>query len=914
MEFGSTLFEGATPFDILMRDEFSDMNLVIGTNIIAVHQLVLASHSSFLHQILGEHNKHLLRGDEGVDRKCLQLLDKTSLILPDFSLESVTKMVHFLYSGELVSDFHGLQELKILSQNLQLPSLILHVEELLARLSLNAGEEVTEADIIFNNCEDINNASFITLSGLETLVEGEMIVGEEMVVAEHLSLPDTCPDLETPIQSPEGMNSNIDEVQTIDMTAISEGGHIKCDLCDVSSNDIEYLKKHQKAEHSSIEIEKCDGFVFTCSDCDFYSEDKVTFTEHLNNYHTENNFKCDSCDKSFSSKSKLEEHKVMHPGEKSFICKTCGKRFSRAYHLKVHDRQHTGERPYKCDQCKRTFMDSSALRGHIKTHATDKPNICKICDRGFKDRANLRQHEATHRSERPYKCETCGQAFTFKRNMLRHSEMHKKKPLSIEHTIYKCDFCIKIFSSQKELIDHNQQEHPDTVLTETNANNFVFKCVHQKCQRVFPTEALYLSHVELVHDADDKGDKEENFVPGLEDGPFSCQFCGVQFVNIKTLRQHLKTFHANIGGFQCGLCNKKFKSECDMKSHMKDHNDKRRKYVCDYCSKAWEKPSDLVKHIRVHTGEKPFKCEFEGCDKRFSDKSLFLKHSRIHNGSDTSMYVCGVCDKKFQLQGNLEKHMKTHTSPSYACSACGKKFYCEVSLGAHINLHKGVNPYSCHFCGKEFIHLSDLKKHERTHTGIKPFNCEFCKRQFSDKSSLKKHERRHLKVSSNEQFLCFGCGKNFLKEEAFFKHATMFCSGSHKNKKCFGKPKDVPDNFPPGATLRCLNCKVTLQGKEDFANHLTKENCKGPLYARISGDSTTGALPEMAPEPSDKVKAVASLTKFVNIMPLRKPEEPNVMKAISHLTEVIQTIKSPRQELNYNTNVQSSGEEKENLL
>ena len=142
----------------------------------------------------------------------------------------------------------------------------------------------------------------------------------------------------------------------------------------------------------------------------------------------------------------------------------------------------------------------------------------------------------------------------------------------------------------------------------------------------------------------------------------------------------------------------------------------------------------------------------------------------------------------------------------------------------------------------------------------------------------------------------------------------MFCSGSHKNKKCFGKPKDVPDNFPPGATLRCLNCKVTLQGKEDFANHLTKENCKGPLYARISGDSTTGALPEMAPEPSDKVKAVASLTKFVNIMPLRKPEEPNVMKAISHLTEVIQTIKSPRQELNYNTNLQSSGEEKENLL
>ena len=91
MVLRSTMFEGVTPFDILMRDEYSDMNLVIGVNIIAVHQLVLASHSSFLHKVLVDHNKHFLREAANGIQDSLQLLDKTSLILPDASLESVTK-------------------------------------------------------------------------------------------------------------------------------------------------------------------------------------------------------------------------------------------------------------------------------------------------------------------------------------------------------------------------------------------------------------------------------------------------------------------------------------------------------------------------------------------------------------------------------------------------------------------------------------------------------------------------------------------------------------------------------------------------------------------------------------------------------------------------------------------------------
>jgi hypothetical protein len=46
--FSSSIFDSVTPFSVLMVEELSDLNLVIGSHIIAVHQLVLAAHSQLL--------------------------------------------------------------------------------------------------------------------------------------------------------------------------------------------------------------------------------------------------------------------------------------------------------------------------------------------------------------------------------------------------------------------------------------------------------------------------------------------------------------------------------------------------------------------------------------------------------------------------------------------------------------------------------------------------------------------------------------------------------------------------------------------------------------------------------------------------------------------------------------------------
>ena len=60
------------------------------------------------------------------------------------------------------------------------------------------------------------------------------------------------------------------------------------------------------------------------------------------------------------------------------------------------------------------------------------------------------------------------------------------------------------------------------------------------------------------------------------------------------------------------------------------------------------------------SGEKPFKCEFEGCDRRFANSSDRKKHSHVHTSDKP--YNCKMrgCDKSYTHPSSLRKHMKVH--------------------------------------------------------------------------------------------------------------------------------------------------------------------------------------------------------------------------------------------------------------
>lgn len=55
-----------------------------------------------------------------------------------------------------------------------------------------------------------------------------------------------------------------------------------------------------------------------------------------------------------------------------------------------------------------------------------------------------------------------------------------------------------------------------------------------------------------------------------------------------------------------------------------------KKHVCEICGKRFTRPSSLQTHSYSHTGEKPFKCDYDGCGRNFSVVSNLRRHKKIH--------------------------------------------------------------------------------------------------------------------------------------------------------------------------------------------------------------------------------------------------------------------------------------------
>ncbi|XP_029412139.1 zinc finger protein 143 [Nannospalax galili] len=244
-------------------------------------------------------------------------------------------------------------------------------------------------------------------------------------------------------------------------------------------------------------------------------------------------------------------------------------------------------------------------------------------------------------------------------------------------------------------------------------------------------------------------------------------------------------------------------------------------FRCKYdgCGKLYTTAHHLKVHERSHTGDRPYQCEHSGCGKAFATGYGLKSHFRTHTGEKP--YRCSEdnCTKSFKTSGDLQKHIRTHTGERpFKCpiEGCGRSFTTSNIRKVHIRTHTGERPYYCTEpgCGRAFASATNYKNHVRIHTGEKPYVCTVpgCDKRFTEYSSLYKH---HVVHTHSKPYNCNHCGKTYKQISTLAMHKRT----AHNDTEPIEEEQEAFFEPPPECTI--LQVNISQADMQAIGNTIT---------------------------------------------------------------------------------------------
>ena len=549
-----------------------------------------------------------------------------------------------------------------------------------------------------------------------------------------------------------------------------------------------------------------------------------------------------------------------------------------------------------CDVCGGKFHNKNAISTHIRLKhlkvskdqsiESEKLIACKYCGLSFNKKNTSRHLEVVHRMNKnietdqrdvgSFDCRICYRPFLRQSSLRSHIEKvhgdNLETMAQVENckVVWNCSDCDSIYLKKNELIKHcekNHSKHPnemDGLKRSLKSKNLI--C--DTCGNI-SSNAFESSLHSLYYHADDDDDDDDV----RNDNEIDCLGCDKKFIDGKSLKIHLITYHwfsSTNHDNECVFCYSTFDSNDSLRNHLsraheliyeknildenkinkikKENNNNdnngitnegnaeteiqteqfQNLFGCETCGEFFKSETDLSNHET----KCPICHKCKICGKDYKTNNHLKRHvAEFHN--TLSPIKCPLCPKIFPRKMNLHHHYKRRhlkQSKKFVCSYCGQSLKGIVALRSHEDrLHRNIRSYKCADCPEAFTTRGILRKHAQRHLTERPMlQCQFCEKKFSTISGIERHIKTHEGI---KEFQCDTplCGKSFYTKSELkrhikfhtkdFKHVCPVCNHKFVSP---GELKKHSTKHTGERPFKCHLCSCTYARRDDKVKHLKR--------------------------------------------------------------------------------------------